>query len=98
MDFSLTPSQKAIKKAATRFATEYLQQNIDTLDHEQAFNWTGWHACTEQGYMGLTVPEKYGGGGLDILDAVLTMEGLGVGYRDNGLIFSLNAHHHCPLV
>ena len=48
--------------------------------------------------MGLTVPEKYGGGGLDILDAVLTMEGLGVGYRDNGLIFSLNAHHHCPLV
>ena len=92
MNLDLTPSQKAIKKTAITFASEQLQQNLDTLDHEQAFNWAGWHACAEQGYMGLTVPTEYGGGGLDILDAVLTMEGLGVGCRDNGLIFAINAH------
>ncbi|MEM7125921.1 MAG: acyl-CoA dehydrogenase family protein [Chloroflexota bacterium] len=92
MNFGLTSSQQAHKKAATTFAQEHLQQELDSLDHEQAFNWAGWRACAEQGYMGLTVPTEYGGGGLDILDAVLAMEGLGVGCRDNGLIFALNAH------
>ena len=33
---------------------------------------------------------SYGGGGHDIMDTVLMMEGLGAGCRDNGLIMALN--------
>ena len=69
MNFSLTQAQKARKKTALTFAKECLQQNLDVLDHEQSFNWVGWRACAEQGYMGLTVPTEYGGSALDILDA-----------------------------
>ena len=92
MDYSLTQAQTARKKAAIAFANEQLQQDLDTLDHEETFNWEGWRACAEQGYMGLPVPIEYGGGGVDIMETVLAMEGLGYACRDNGLIFSLNAH------
>ena len=64
MDYSLTQAQTARKKAAIAFANEQLQQDLDTLDHEQTFNWVGWRACAEQGYMGLPVPIAYGGGGV----------------------------------
>jgi alkylation response protein AidB-like acyl-CoA dehydrogenase len=39
----------------------------------------------------LAFPEKYGGSEADILTAMLTMEGLGYGCHDNGLIFGINA-------
>ena len=84
----MTQAQSARKKAAIAFANEQLQQDLDTLDHEQAFNWEGWRACAEHGYMGLPVPIEYGGGGMNILETVLAMEGLGYACRDNGLIFS----------
>ena len=37
------------------------------------------------------IPEESGGVGADILTAMLTMEGLGYGCRDNGLVFAINA-------
>jgi len=39
----------------------------------------------------LAIPEKYGGVGVDPLTAVLVMEGLGYGCRDNGLSFALSS-------
>jgi alkylation response protein AidB-like acyl-CoA dehydrogenase len=44
------------------------------------------------GIPGLAVPLEYGGRGLDPLTVVGALERLGYGCRDNGLVFSLNAH------
>jgi hypothetical protein len=38
------------------------------------------------------VPKEYGGDGADPLTIILAMEALGYGCKDNGLIFSINAH------
>ena len=41
--------------------------------------------------LGLCVPERFGGTGLDPLTTAYALEGLGYGCRDNGLLFALNA-------
>ncbi len=49
-----------------------------------------WRRCAEFGIQGLPFPERYGGGGQDILTTVLAMEALGYTVTDNGLLFSAN--------
>src|SRR5262245_51606954 len=40
----------------------------------------------------MPIPHAYGGLGLSLTDLLAVMEGLGYGTRDQGLLFSLNAH------
>jgi alkylation response protein AidB-like acyl-CoA dehydrogenase len=40
----------------------------------------------------MPIPQEYGGLGLGLTDLLAVMEGLGRGTRDQGLLFSLNAH------
>ena len=40
----------------------------------------------------MPIPQAYGGLGLELTDLLAVMEGLGYGTRDQGLLFSLNAH------
>src|SRR3990172_11259772 len=91
MDFSWTEEQLSLKAEVIKFAQQEL--NNDLLDREKngAFSREAWKKCAQYGIQGLSVPEAYGGAGADILTSMLTMEGLGYGCRDNGLIFSINA-------
>jgi len=91
MDFCWTEEQLSLKAEVIKFAQQEL--NNDLLDREKngAFSREAWKKCAQYGIQGLSVPEAYGGAGADILTSMLTMEGLGYGCRDNGLIFSINA-------
>ena len=91
MDFSWTNEQLSYKKAVITFAQKQLNQNIIERDHLNIFSGELWKKCAEFGIQGLPFPEKYGGSDADILTAMLTMEGLGYGCCDNGLIFGINA-------
>ena len=42
--------------------------------------------------LGMAIPQQYGGLGLGLSALLAVMEGLGYGTRDQGLLFSLNAH------
>ena len=44
------------------------------------------------GIQGLPVPTEYGGLGMDPLTTVAALERLGYACKDNGLLFSINAH------
>ena len=55
------------------------------------FSWEDWQKCAKFGIHGLMIPEEYGGQGHDSLTAVLMMEALGYGCRDNGLPFAINS-------
>lgn len=92
MDFSLNEDQEDIKKAATRFAENKLNEGIEELDRKSEFSRKNWEACAGFGLQGMLIPEEYGGMGQNALDFAAVMEGIGYGCRDNGLIFSLNAH------
>ena len=91
MDFSLSAEQQDLKDAAAAFAQGELNQDLGTREQAGEFSREAWRACARFGIQGLPIPTEMGGGGADILTAVLVMEGLGYGCRDNGLIFSLNA-------
>ena len=92
MDFSWSDDELTLQRSIIKFAREELKQDIIAHDHDEEFSWDGWKKCAAFGIQGLPVEEKYGGGGADILTTVCALEALGYGCRDNGLIFSINAH------
>jgi alkylation response protein AidB-like acyl-CoA dehydrogenase len=92
LDFAWTDEQLAYRKSVIQFAQKELNYDVIKADLAEEFSWAGWKKCAEFGIHGLPVPEEYGGSGADILTTVAGMEALGYGCRDNGLIFSINAH------
>lgn len=91
MDFSWTEEQLAYKQAVIEFAQKELNGGLVERDRESQFSRRNWEQCARFGIQGLPFPEEYGGAEADILTTMLTMEGLGYGCRDSGLIFALNA-------
>ncbi|AMM21857.1 acyl-CoA dehydrogenase [Frondihabitans sp. PAMC 28766] len=74
MDFDLMEDQQSIKDAVTelasRFSDEYWMQH--DLDHE--FPTEFYEALASGGWLGITTPEEYGGGGMGITEASLILE------------------------
>src|SRR5262249_5812826 len=91
MDFSWSEEQLEFKRAAIRFARAELNQGFGERERLGDFSRDSWRKCAEFGALGLSFPVEYGGTPSDALTTVLTMEGLGYGCRDNGLLFALNA-------
>ena len=91
MDFSLTEEQLNFKNAVIEFAKRELNTDLIDRDRQGELAREDWKKCARMGILGLAIPEQYGGGGSDIQTAMLVMEGLGYGCRDNGLIFAMNA-------
>lgn len=92
MDFALTKEQEDLQQAAIRFAQAELADDLIARDHAGTFWHEGWKRCAAFGVQGLPVPENYGGMGCDMLTTIAVMEGLGYACRDQGLLFSINAH------
>lgn len=92
MDFSWSSQQKELFDAIGQFATKELNEHLVENDCHGVFNRVGWKKCGEIGIQGLAVPTAYGGVGQDPLTTVGALERLGYACRDNGLVFSLNAH------
>jgi alkylation response protein AidB-like acyl-CoA dehydrogenase len=51
-----------------------------------------WRKLGELGLLGLSVPTRYGGGGLGALDTALQVEALGRGCVETGMVFGASAH------
>jgi alkylation response protein AidB-like acyl-CoA dehydrogenase len=91
MNFEFSKEQLMMKNEAARFAQKELNENLNESEKESIFPMTLWKKCAEFGVLGSVFPERYGGNNTDILSAVLMMEGLGYGCKDNGFIFALNS-------
>lgn len=92
MDLELSEQQQKLQDEAIRFARQHLTDNIINRDHSGDFSRELWRRCADFGLLNLVVPEEYGGAGLGLSDVIAVMEGLGYGGRDQGLLFSVNAH------
>jgi alkylation response protein AidB-like acyl-CoA dehydrogenase len=92
MNYSWSSQQKELFDAIAHFASRELNRDLIDNDRNGVFNREGWKKCGALGIPGLTVPAEYGGLGQDALTAVGALERLGYSCRDNGLVFSLNAH------
>jgi alkylation response protein AidB-like acyl-CoA dehydrogenase len=92
MEFELTQEQQAMQNEAVDFARGELNDNLIERDEARKFSHEGWKKCAKFGVQGLPIPEEYGGSGADPITTIAVMEGLGYGCRDQGLLFSINAH------
>jgi alkylation response protein AidB-like acyl-CoA dehydrogenase len=92
MDFNWTPAQKELLDSVHRFASQQLSSDVIENDRNNTFDREGWNKCGQFGIQGLPVPVEYGGLGADALTTVGALEKLGYVCKDNGLIFSMNAH------
>jgi alkylation response protein AidB-like acyl-CoA dehydrogenase len=88
----LTPEQEELRTAAIEFARTELGGLATEADREATFNRAGWDACGRFGVFGMPIPQEWGGLGLGLTPLLAVMEGLGYGSRDQGLLFSINAH------
>jgi alkylation response protein AidB-like acyl-CoA dehydrogenase len=92
MDFELTDEQKRLQASAIAFARTALGDDMRDRDRHETFERARWQECARFGVLGMPIPEEYGGLGLGLSELIAVMEGLGYGTRDQGLLFSLNAH------
>jgi alkylation response protein AidB-like acyl-CoA dehydrogenase len=92
VNLELSQEQQQLQNAAIDFARSELNDDVIKRDREEVFSFEGWKKCARFGALGLPVPSDYGGMGLGITEVIAVMEGLGYGTRDQGLLFSINAH------
>ncbi len=92
MDFAWSEEQQDFRKEVIRFAKTELADDMIERDRNEAFSRDLWDKCAKFGIHGLPIPQQYGGGGADILTTVCGLEALGYGCKDNGLLFTINAH------
>jgi acyl-CoA dehydrogenase len=74
MDFALTEDQQTLRKAVrdltARFPDEYWAERDARGEFPREF----YDAFADGGWLGIAIPEQYGGGGLGILEASLLLE------------------------
>jgi len=92
VQLELSDERKRLREAAIEFARSTLGKDMARRDRESEFDREAWRHCAQFGVLGMPIPQQYGGMGLGLSDLLAVMEGLGRGTRDQGLLFSLNAH------
>lgn len=92
MDFDWTEEQRNLLDAVQRFGRDQLSYDMIPPDRDAHFNRDAWNKCGDFGLQGIPAPTEYGGLGMDPLSTVGALERLGYSCKDNGLIFSINAH------
>jgi alkylation response protein AidB-like acyl-CoA dehydrogenase len=85
MDFELTPEQAAIRDVAREFAEAELGDKIAPYDQRQEFAHEIVAKLGPLGFMGVLVPEEYGGAGLDYVSYALIVEELNRGDASVGI-------------
>jgi alkylation response protein AidB-like acyl-CoA dehydrogenase len=76
MDFALSDDQREIQALACDFAQAEIEPHAGDWDRGHAFPRELIGKLAELGFMGVCVPEAYGGGGADFLSYILVLEEL----------------------
>ncbi len=73
MDFALTPQQDSICDAIGKICAHFDDAYWLARDHDGGFPHDFHKAIADAGWLGICIPEEYGGSGLGILEAALMM-------------------------
>jgi len=76
MDFELTPEQKMIVETAAEIARDYGPEYWRERDRKHEFPEDFWQSLVKAGFLGIVIPEKYGGSGMGMFELLLAMETL----------------------
>jgi len=90
MNFDFTETQLMIRETARKFAEEELAPSAGERDEKEEFPHDAVKKLGELGFMGMMVPEQYGGAGLDTISYVLAVEEISRADASCGVIMSVN--------
>ncbi len=93
--FPLTNEQKMIRDAARDFARGEIAPIAAQFDESGEFPFETIKKMGKMGFMGIEVPEEYGGAGLDTTAYVLAMEEISKVDASHGVIMSVNNSLFC---
>jgi alkylation response protein AidB-like acyl-CoA dehydrogenase len=92
---SLTSEHEMIRQAARGFAQKEIAPIAAEFDESGDFPTGTIKKMGEMGFMGIEVPEEYGGAGMDTLSYVLALEEISKVDASHGTIMSVNNSLYC---
>ena len=72
--FELSEIQKQLQATAREFSKNEIAPRAAEIDRTEQYPWENLKLLTKYGFMGMTIPEEYGGPGMSYLDVVLVIE------------------------
>jgi alkylation response protein AidB-like acyl-CoA dehydrogenase len=90
MKIELTETQTMIQEMARKFAEEEIAPSAVERDEKGEFPYEIVKKMGELGFMGMIVPEEFGGAGLDVMSYVLAMTEISKVDASCGVIMSVN--------
>ena len=89
---ALLDANHPLKRETSEWARATLPtEGIVARDRDSVFDLDAWRLCARRGILGASVEEVYGGSARPVFEALLILEGLGHGCRDNGLVFAITS-------
>jgi alkylation response protein AidB-like acyl-CoA dehydrogenase len=79
MDFDLTEDQEMLREAARGFLSTACPTSLvrEMAEDERGHPLELWQKMGQMGWMGMVIPEEYGGAGADFLDLIVLLEEMG---------------------
>ncbi|MFQ5615037.1 MAG: acyl-CoA dehydrogenase [Anaerolineales bacterium] len=94
-EFILTGEHKMIRDTAQDFAQKEIAPIAAAFDESGEFPHETIKRMGQMGFMGIEVPEEYGGAGMDTLSYVLALEEISKADASHGTIMSVNNSLFC---
>ncbi len=90
MQFAFTEEQLAVQKTARDFATAEVLPKAAEIDREHRHPKELVARMAELGFLGIAIPDKWGGSGFDHVSYVIAMEEISRACASTGVIMSVN--------
>ena len=74
MDFTPNPDHEAIREGIRQVCKDFPDTYWAEKDEQHEFPWDFYNAMAKGGWIGICIPEEYGGGGQGITEASIVLE------------------------
>lgn len=91
INFELTDEQKILQESVREWAREKIAPKIPDMDVAQKYDRGIMDEMGELGFLGVSIPEKYGGSGMDYISTAIVSEELE--YVDSSLRVVISVHN-----
>jgi alkylation response protein AidB-like acyl-CoA dehydrogenase len=98
MDFSLSEQHRMIQQSIRRFCKSELDPIADEIDREERFPLEVYRKLGREGFLGVMVPETYGGSGPDLLGMYIVKEELCRSAGGMGIAVAICSLNFCHFI
>ena len=91
----LSETHQKFREKVRDFAQNEVAPISRELDREAKFSWELFHRMGELGLLGIPIPKKYGGAGLDTLSYAIAVEEVGRVCGSNGIVLAAHTSLAC---